>query len=151
MKRLLFNTIRWGVPSAIAFVFLILPDLVKYDMAHPSWIVRIFFVVYLSNSFFGAADVFYNPSAIKSGVDKYRNSDKDTLIFSYLLGHLLYTISTICLFYYGLDSFYPFAGWWKYLSSVIYGTLIITIHYSACKMQTRQIREIQKDEVTKRT
>ena len=58
MKQFLVITIKWGVPSVIALIFLVLPSLIQNDTAHPvSWVVRIFFVVYLSNSFFGAAKV----------------------------------------------------------------------------------------------
>jgi|GEM_PF-5200932 len=148
MKRSLVITTRWVMPSILAFMFLILPNLVQNDMAHPAWIVRIFSVVFLSNSFFGAANVLNNPTTVKEGVDKYRTSDKDTLIFSYVVGHSLFIISAIFLFCYGLANFYPLVGWWKYLSSVVYGMLISVIHYSICKMQIHQIRE---DEMARRT
>ena len=108
MKKFLVITIKWGMPSIIALIFLILPDLVQNNTAQPlSWVVRIFFVVYLSNSFFSAAKVFNDPSTVKEGVEKYRNSDKDLLILSHIFGHLFYTMSAISLFCYGLAVLYP--------------------------------------------
>lgn len=142
MKNFLVITIKWGMPGFIALIFLILPGLVQNDTAHPvSWVVRIFLVVFLSTSFFGAAKVFNDPSTVKEGVDKYRNSDKDLLILSYVFGHLLYVISAIGLFYYGLAILYPLIGWWKYSFAVLYGILISAIHYNIYIMQVYQIRE----------
>jgi hypothetical protein len=141
MKQFWVNTIRWVMPGVIAFIFLILPDLAPNNIAHSTWFVRLFYVFYLSNSFFGVAKIIDNPSKIEEEVGKYRTIDKDTLIFMYILGHLFFITSATCLFFYGLATSYPSVGWWKYSCAVLYGLLIIIMHYIICKMQIHYVKE----------
>ena len=141
MKHLVVLVIRWGMPGAIALIFLVLPDLVQSDAAPPGWIVRVFYVVFLSNSFFGTANAFNNSLTVKGDVDKYRHVDKDTLIISYILGHSLYSIGATCFLFNGLATLYPSIGWWKYSFAVFYGILISIMHYIVCKMQIHYVKE----------
>ena len=141
MKQLIVFVIRWGMPSAIALIFLVLPDFIQGDTILPGWIVRVFYVVFLSNSFFGAATTFDNSLEVKKDVDKYRHVDKDTLIAFYIFGHSFYSIGATCFLFNGLATFYPSIGWWKYSFAVFYGILISVTHYIVCKTQIHYAKE----------
>ncbi len=84
---------------------------------------------------------FNNPLAIEEDIQNHQKVDKETLILSNILGHLFYVVSTISLCVYGLYSFYPMVGWWKYSFGVFYGILIGIMHYKVNKLQRRELNK----------
>ena len=93
------------------------------------------------NAYHHESEHFNNSLTIKGNVDKYRHVDKDTLIISYILGHLLYSIGATCFLFNGLATLYPSTGWWKYSFAVFYGILISIMYYIVCKMQIHYVKE----------
>lgn len=140
MKKFLATFTKWFMLGAIILVFLILPDFVPQS-PDSAWIIRAFFTFFLCNAFFGLAEAFNNRLAIEKKVEEQQKVDKETLIVSYVLGHLFFIVSTIGLCFYGLYAFYPTIGYWKYLFGIFHGTLISSMHYNVIKIQLRQLRK----------
>ena len=133
MRNLTVFALRWIVPGLLAFGFLALPSLVRNDepgTVASSWFVRIFFALFLSNPFLGAAKVPDRPNALRADLEKYASTDKDTLVFLVTLGDIVLILGTIFFMFYGLGVFFPELGIWRYLITSLYGLAVgVPIYY----------------------
>lgn len=143
MRRILSFPL-WFICAGILFVFIILPDLVTTStgsLEQYNWFLRLFYGVFLCNPFFGAARAFTKPGALGNYFNKYRNSDKDTLVISIYIIGFVFTLVPMFVMFMALSGFYPMLGWLNYLFTLLYGVLVAVAQYYFSKMKLDRLND----------